>query len=342
MEYLNKPTSISCPVCEGQRGTLLYEVTSDQAANHFSFRDGIGSDRHSALRKAIEGVWGQASARAVLCGTCEFGYADPHVAGGADFYKLAFDGTGYPSWRWEFGETIEFLQNEERKRPRILEMGSGEGAFLKAVCPKITDADKISSIEYSTNGTEALEAAGFTVYPRDIRELDELDGKVDYLIAFHVVEHMDRPFELFSAAARKVVPGGAMVFSVPLQEWTAWKEQEGFLPDMPPNHIARWSVPAIARIAERTGWVLEEHRLDTGLEWKTRAIGLLKEHYGFQAQREGTPHHKVEQLKPGLWRNLGRVCLLVPIAVRRTPMLLSARFRRRACVVWAVLRAIES
>ena len=71
------------------------------------------------------------------CSECNFIYSFPNFAGDKKFYDLIFSDTNkYPQNRWEFIKVLKLLKNSKFKNPKILEIGSGDGAFIKKLVKK--------------------------------------------------------------------------------------------------------------------------------------------------------------------------------------------------------------
>ena len=92
------------------------------------------------------------------CSECNFIYSFPNFAGDKKFYDFIFSDTNkYPPNRWEFIKSIEIIKNSKFKSPKILEIGSGDGAFVrKLLKKKITSKSLITAIEYSMFGLSLI------------------------------------------------------------------------------------------------------------------------------------------------------------------------------------------
>ena len=103
---------------------------------------------------------------------CDFIYSFPYCAGDKKFYDLFFSKSNkYPQERWEFEKSIEIIRKSRFKNPKILEIGSGDGAFLKKLIHNnLTQKSCISSIEYSEYGKAKIKNLGINCLSIDIKD----------------------------------------------------------------------------------------------------------------------------------------------------------------------------
>lgn len=161
LSYLNSVlTDIECPICKSNIGKLLYTVNADEAAQHFVLKE-VDFERNRALAKHIGFLWKQDTCDVVSCDGCGFIFSKPYVGGDADFYTLAYQRTGYPKWKWEYQQTLETITNIASKNGqidlRLLEIGAGDGAFVKRISPAIVPKENILCLEYSEYGCKQIE-----------------------------------------------------------------------------------------------------------------------------------------------------------------------------------------
>ena len=119
-----------CPVCHAEVVTQpIATVTSTQSADHF-VRTSSAKDE-SMLRMEIEKLWGSTKCQIFQCSSCESRFANPHIAGSSEFYRLAFPDSQYPPSRWEFDMTKKPASSSVKNRELLLEIGAGSGSFIK-------------------------------------------------------------------------------------------------------------------------------------------------------------------------------------------------------------------
>jgi 2-polyprenyl-3-methyl-5-hydroxy-6-metoxy-1,4-benzoquinol methylase len=239
---------VQCPVChESVTQPPLHRYTAEQAANHFC-PAARNADRHARLLNCIRRLFGGEAGEVYHCNNCGFGFAWPFVGGDEEYYSILHEQAGYTKWRWEYGLTLQTLKN--LPPGKILDIGAGDGAFLKAV-------DK-SWQTFATEGSEAtrkiLRDAGIQCFADTKDAIRQAAGTFDVVTMFQVLEHIAQ-FDQMLADCREILrPGGSLIVSVP--EGDAVRDQEDFTgcADMIPNHCNKWTPKALGLAMQRAGF----------------------------------------------------------------------------------------
>ncbi len=299
-----------CPVCRSGRTRLLRSVNADEAAQHYVLRE-VERDRHDRLRAHIRMLWNGDTCDRRWCDECGCGFADPFVAGDARFYDLAYSRSGYPAAKWEFRRTRESLlagRATSGTTPRkLLEIGAGDGGFVRMIAPEILPAEDIVCTEFSEFGRRTLLGLGAECHAVDLRDLardPRMRGVFDVVCMFQVLEHLGGLEELFEALAELVRPGkGRIYFAVPNSERIRWNEAQGLLLDMPPNHLTQWSAEGLAMLAERMGWKVVESGVSSDPR-RERLREVLTYRYWRRAQDGASFANLVERRCVGVFRRI--------------------------------------
>ena len=118
----------TCPACGSASTAKLFEVTAGQASRSFvSPRQYPDSSRKLIHHLSL--LWGRDTCDTRKCAECGFGFADPFVAGGAEFYNLAAPHPSYPTMKWEYARTIEELTASAPTEKRRSMSAPGLGIF---------------------------------------------------------------------------------------------------------------------------------------------------------------------------------------------------------------------
>jgi SAM-dependent methyltransferase len=249
-----------CPIC---RGTGSYQVASyqaDEAAQAFAPRR-LAPDRHTELSRKLSALWHNAPCILCRCDSCDFIYAAPFVSGDAEFYHLAFPDASYPRQKWEYDRTRQALRECKFVEPSLLEIGAGNGAFLKQLLKDGWSPGNLQAFEFSSSGRADIERMCINCLTTDLRSVD-VSSTFDVVCMFQVLEHLDDYDGIFEVLERIVRPGGHLFIATPNGAWIALNERRHLLLDMPPNHISRWSAASFAALGRRSGWHLEECELE--------------------------------------------------------------------------------
>lgn len=263
MNYQHTPEQAKCPVCSHHEGSLYWTVNSQEAAAHFVLET-AARDRFEKLKAHIETLWQGPTCKVIECRSCRFVYASPYVAGDKTFYELAYERSGYPGWKWEYRKTLDTLQPLITPEFTLLEVGAGNGAFIRALLPLEVQAKNMVATEYSDYGRTSIEQMGIQCLPEDVRSLDknQYGKRFDAICLFQVLEHLDNLDPLFVQLKTLLKTGGSLFIAVPNNARIEFNEQNGALLDMPPNHIGRWNRSCFEVIARNHGFTLAEHAVE--------------------------------------------------------------------------------
>jgi SAM-dependent methyltransferase len=232
---------VPCPACGNDGAQIRQSHPVEAAAEHFVPRE-RSPTRHDELVGHLSSLWNQDFVAIAECEACGFGFAVPWVGGDERFYALAHAGEPhYPRDRWEFGQTLAALPPSAR----LLEVGAGDGAFLDRLPPTFD----VLAADFDVGAVDRLRAKG---YPAQIGSLADIEeGDFDAVCLFQTLEHMADVDGVFRELRRLLRPHGSAFISVPNAAATAVQEELTGLWDMPPNHVARWSEPALRAAAAR-------------------------------------------------------------------------------------------
>lgn len=288
-------TGGTCPACGGRDLATVLEVGSAEAAQHFVLAE-ADPGRHEQLERHIRKLWGGERCRVLRCRTCGFGHAEPFVGGDATFYGLAYQRTHYPADKWEHRITLEALAPGDDRPRTLLEVGAGDGAFLRRLPRSAFRPEDVFATEYSEYGRRAIRDLGIRCEAVDVRELPaEHDGRYDVLCLFQVLEHLDRPDAVLERLAAMARAGSSLFVGVPGDRRVDFFERHGALLDMPPNHLTRWTREALRLFGARHGWNLVDHRVEVE-PILPLARRFLSYRYQRAAQRPGSLANRIRAM----------------------------------------------
>jgi len=244
----------TCPACGSRSTAKLFEVTADQASRSFVSPRQY-PDRSRKLISHLSLLWGRDTCDIRKCADCGFGFADPFVAGGAEFYNLAAPHPSYPTMKWEYERTIEELSGLGTAGKTAIDVGAGFGYFLDHIKDKLFRASDIYAVDYNEAAQQALRSKGYKTFSVDLREdgFTPMKEAFDIIFMFQVFEHMDRVDDVFARLKYLLKAQGSVFIAVPNDIRTHYMEGHGSLIDMPPNHIGRWTKDAFDAVCRRHG-----------------------------------------------------------------------------------------
>jgi SAM-dependent methyltransferase len=304
---------VYCPVCGTGDTRHLWSVTCDLAAQHFVLKE-KNEHRHGQLAAHIKSLWQGDSCCILECESCGFCFSNPYTAGDMQFYDLAYDRNSYPKWKWEFEKTRNRIIELARSKPlKLIEIGAGDGAFIKQLLPDIINANDITCTEFSDYGKLSIERMGVNCLATDIRNIDP-KAAVDVIAMFQVLEHMDDLDVLFKKLNSLLVDCGHLFLSVPNNVRIAFNERNGALLDMPPNHIGRWSKASFEIVAQKHGFKLKEHAVEP-----FRRLPELKLFFQYMYLRASQRHGSIQNIAEASQNRGTRIVLrclsLLPLTI---------------------------
>jgi len=186
------------------------------------------------------------------CERCGLQMASPDVVWIADEYPAD---QSYPV-RWEFHECL----NELGERPLdVLELGCGTGELLALASER---GHRAVGIDFSSTAIARARERGVAAFEGTLDDLARhvpAGTQFDAVVLFHVIEHLSTPDVLFDAIARWVRPAARLFLSCPgPRRYTRLIDEQrsgrSDFWDYPPQHVLRWTLPALRTFTARHGW----------------------------------------------------------------------------------------
>jgi 2-polyprenyl-3-methyl-5-hydroxy-6-metoxy-1,4-benzoquinol methylase len=166
---------------------------------------------------------------------------------------------------------LQFFDLKDLRGKKILDLGSGAGAFLDLVKGYVSES---YAIEPATYYHQCLREKGHKVYESTDDLLLNMAGQFDYIVSFSVIEHVDDPISFVDEATRLLKPGGTLIISTPNANDVLLK----LLPDSYPSFFYRvvhkwyFTKKSLSFVAENSGLdfkIVHKHRfgLSNLLAW---------------------------------------------------------------------------
>jgi len=245
-----KYASLRCPLCESEmQAPPLHSFDDLQAAAHFCpiARD---FDRHRRMRASINKLWGMTNAEVYVCSECGFGFGWPYVGGDEEFYGILAEHAGYPSSRWEHGLTIEQVKREFPDGGKVLDIGAGDGAFLKS----LGDKWEKSATEGGETMRATLRAAGIVCHRCLADVIADGKGSFELVTMFQSLEHFADFKDVLASCLSLLKPEGRLVVSVPNGDTLYEQEEITGFPDMIPSHINKFTPGSLSLALRQAGF----------------------------------------------------------------------------------------
>lgn len=235
--FLVLPTLVmplyTCPLCKSADNELIERI---------AVKD-LNSLYEKSYQISIHRLYATPLIDLVACKQCSLQFYYPIVGGDEAFYNaLQKKPWYYADDKAEYRYALTHIQPSDR----VLEIGSGKGAFAKKL-----HVDHYIGLEFSKEAKEMAAKQGITIVNESIQE-HALMHAAQYTVVcnFQVLEHVLDIFEFIEASVTCLAVGGKMIISVP--------SQDSFLQDvvndtlnLPPHHISRWPNKTFEYIAKK-------------------------------------------------------------------------------------------
>jgi SAM-dependent methyltransferase len=201
------------------------------------------------------------------CPACGLEMAAPPVLWPSDLYP---PDQSYPV-RWEFQRAVGELGPEPLD---VLELGCGTGEFLALA---LAAGHRPVGIDFSASAVAVARQRGLPAVAGGFESLAGTvgDRQFDAAVLFQVIEHLGDPDALFQELSGWLRPRARIIVACPgprryTRLITEHRAGESDFWDYPPQHVLRWTLPALQAFFTRHGWSVVS-AVEEPFDW--RAVG---------------------------------------------------------------------
>jgi 2-polyprenyl-3-methyl-5-hydroxy-6-metoxy-1,4-benzoquinol methylase len=114
------------------------------------------------------------------------------------------------------GKMKSIIKQLPREPGSFLDVGCGDGRFLRAMHERGLAKSNIYGLELDENVVAPLAADGYRAYCRRMEDCTEIaPSTIDLATMFHVIEHVDDPGAVVRKVASWLTPGGVFAIETP-------------------------------------------------------------------------------------------------------------------------------
>lgn len=146
---------------------------------------------------------------------------------------------------------LKNVQNEKRKL-KILDIGCGKGFFLNEI-----DSLKFEKygVEISEEGYRSCKIKGLNVFNDRLENIDFKGIKFDVVTLCHVLEHIEKPIELFNKINQILRSDGILILSTPNIDCLGFRYgKENWFHLDSPRHLILYNQKSINWLLKETGF----------------------------------------------------------------------------------------
>ena len=174
-----------------------------------------------------------------------FFYYPFNIAGDGKFYEKfqKFDWY-YMPWKWEHKQALKLI----KPSMRVLEVGSGQGGFLKEVKNSVAGVE-LKGLELNLDAVKSSRSEGLDVYPELVQSfVKHYKDYFDIVCSFQVLEHISDVNSFLNAKIDLLKKGGSLIIAVPNNNSFCKFDRENDILNMPPHHMGCWTPYSLSQI----------------------------------------------------------------------------------------------
>ncbi len=176
------------------------------------------------------------------CCDCDLRFYYPLITGDEFFYNALQKSDWY---YMDDKEEYVYAKQFVRETDKVLEVGSGKGAFAKYLLTK-----DYTGLEFSREAKKIAAQYGVKIENESIEEHSKkYPGYYDVVCSFQVLEHVSDPYSFLNSQKISLKKDGLLIAAVPSEDSYLRYVQDSIL-NMPPHHVTRWSDVALKGIAK--------------------------------------------------------------------------------------------
>lgn len=212
---------MNCPLCKGI--DIIYLERIDNKYLIRLYKKMLSKDFSYLINSSISYC---------ECQNCNLKFFTPLITGDEKFYNCLQElDFYYMDDKEEFIKAKQYIKQTDK----VLEVGSGKGAFAKCIPTK----DYVG-LDFSLKAKELAAEHGVVIKNEMIQHYAQSHcEEFDVVVSFQVLEHVSDPDSFIQSKVDALKVGGTLIIAVPNED-SFIKYAPNNLLNMPPHHVTRW------------------------------------------------------------------------------------------------------
>jgi 2-polyprenyl-3-methyl-5-hydroxy-6-metoxy-1,4-benzoquinol methylase len=211
-----------CPLCSHKKITILETIRKNDLIK--LYKKISGKNYSYLISNDIDFC---------ICHNCDLRFYYPLVTGDEYFYN------SFQKFSWYYldvKDEYSYAKQFILKKDRVLEIGSGKGAFAKYI-----PSNSYIGLDFSEKAKAMAKDNNITIENSTIQDYSTChQGSYDVVVSFQVLEHVSDPNEFIESMLFTLKKDGKLIIAVPSENSFVQYVTNNTL-NMPPHHVTRWS-----------------------------------------------------------------------------------------------------
>lgn len=169
-----------------------------------------------------------------------------------NFINYLADSVNRLSTNFKERQILNNLHPDDKLKFKILDIGCGSGNFLNNISDDRFDK---YGIEINPEGYKISREKKLKIYNREMKDINFEDNAFDIITLWHVIEHLNSPYEVIIPIQRILKKDGILVINTPNTDSIGFKYGGGIWFHLDaPRHLILYNRKTLEYLLDRTGF----------------------------------------------------------------------------------------
>lgn len=149
-------------------------------------------------------------------------------------------------------QIVNNLESNKKFKLKVLDIGCGCGDFLDNISDDRFDK---YGVEINPNGYRACKEKQIKIYNQELKSIDFEDNTFDIITLWHVIEHIDNPYDIMATIKRILKSDGILVMATPNTDSLGFKYGQSLWFHLDtPRHLILYNKKSIEHLLCQAGF----------------------------------------------------------------------------------------